>query len=310
MTISRGASCLVLGALALAAGPAHAQGEAEPNDDKTQANAFVLPAVDTPGVITGNSTSGAGAGLDYFRVRTPTRAAAGFFRHRLIARSATPGHVVSVRGLTQTGGVINPGTDPTVQTSSLSTTPPSFVQWYTSRSTAELFVRVAGTSTTTADYALDYEVAPVTEMLGPENLPAGPLTITTVGQTLVDTDLWVHDAFRDAIPGFGNDDEPDPGNTTQSTLTRTYLPGTYYLALTNYNLANHRASPAEDNWGDGNVFDFPRPIANSSTTASLDLDSLIGGVAVAAIKPGPFDVLFIRFTVAGEADLLFRDGLE
>src|SRR5262245_45516028 len=63
--------------------------ETEPNDTKAQANAIMLPLNSAAAVITGNSTSAAGAGLDYLRLTMATQApGSGFRRHRLIIQSA------------------------------------------------------------------------------------------------------------------------------------------------------------------------------------------------------------------------------
>lgn len=280
-----------------------AQVEIEPNDTKAQANLVTLPLVSTAGVIQGNSTSASGVGLDYFQVTVPPRDGL-FFRHRLIATSAIVGHTLTLRGLNQAGGI--PGTvDTELQQSSAATTPPRFVQWYTSMAGGEIFVRVSGTGLTTADYLLNYEVLPVDVIEGPIATP-GPVTITTVDQSSpqTDTDLWIYDSNGRAIPDFGNDDA-FASPTLGSTLTRTYGSGTYFLALSNFNLANEQASPEDDDFTNGPITDFPGPILNSSTTQSLDLDSLIDGVPVSATKVGPYDVVFVRF-----GDVLFADGFE
>lgn len=289
-------SLLVIGAQGL-----QAQAETEPNDTKATANLFTLPAVNTTGVITGNSVLTTGVGLDYFRVTTPVQAAPGFYRHRLIATSAIVGHTVHIRGLNQVAGVPGP-TDSTVQASSAATVPPRFIQWYTSQAGGELFVRVNGVAATTADYSLDYEIQAVTEIVGP-GMNEGSRTITTVGQSApqTDTDLWVYDSTRTAIAGFGNDDVV---GSTGSTLTRTYTPGVFHLALTNFNFANNLGSPPDDAFRTGLVVDFPGILANSSTTVNLDLDSLIDGVPQTALKTGPYDIVFISITVVVPVELI------
>jgi hypothetical protein len=298
-----GAASLI--GLGLLSGSAIAQSETEPNDSKALANLITLPTLSTPGAITGNSTSAAGAGLDYFRVTTAAQATPGFYRHRLICTSVTPGHTVNIRGLNQVAGV--PGsTDTDVQTSLTTTTPPRFIQWYTSEAAGTLFVRVNGVAATTSDYSLDYEVQPVTEVAGPAALAPGSITITTVGQSApqTDTDLWIYDSNRTAIPTFGNDDE-GAGPTLGSRLTRTYSAGTFYMAISNFNVANNQGSPPDDDFRTGPVTDFPGVIANSSATAAnLDLDSLMGGTPVTAAKAGPFDVVFVSFSVAVPVELM------
>ncbi|MCL6624587.1 MAG: hypothetical protein K6T17_08245, partial [Fimbriimonadales bacterium] len=61
-----------------------------------------------------------------------------------------------------------------------------------------IYFRVTGTSTTTADYDATLEKVPVTPVdIGV--FQPGTITITTVGRTTLDTDLWVYDANLDAI---------------------------------------------------------------------------------------------------------------
>lgn len=281
-------------------GPVVPPYETEPNDDKATANTLQLPGSNRVGVMNGNSTSSSGTGIDTFRVRTAGQAA-GFYRHRLIVQSDTPGHTISIRGLSQTTGVINPASDVTVQSSIATSTPARFIQWYTSNAPAELYVRVTGATATTDDYSLDYEVEAVTPVNGPNGLEVGEVTITTVDTTLVDTDLWVYDSARTAIPDYGNDDEPAPGATFRSRLTADFDPGVYYLAISSYNLANNLASPIEDRSRNGNVTDFPGVIVNSvSSAAGTDLDTSIGGTEVTVVRNGSFDVQFVRFTVGAQ----------
>ena len=283
--------------------------ETEPNDTKAQANAFVLPAVSTPGLITGNSTSSTGAGLDYFRLTSSAQPVTDFYLHRLIIQSATAGHTGTLRGLSQLDGVIDPASDIEFAASSTATVPPRFVQWYTSQAPAEIFVRITGTGATSANYVLDYEVQPVTEIEPPFSLAGGNITISTVGQTDTDTELWVYDENRAAIVDSGNDDEFN-GTTLQSTLTRSYPAdgSNYYAAVSSFNTGNSFASPADDDYRNGNVLDFPGAIANNVTDTNQDVDLVFtdsgGPHPVSAVKAGPYDVVFVRFFVALPVELM------
>lgn len=301
MRLSHGVSFLML----LLPAIAHGQVETEPNDTKAQANLLTLPAVTTPGVIVGNSTSAAGAGLDYFRVTTAAQATPGFYRHRLVGTSATAGHTLNIRGLDQVAGV--PGaTDSLVQASVATTTPPRFIQWYTSEAPGSLYVRVDGTAATSADYSLDYEVAAATVVETNWHLPPGTHTITSVGQSTpqTDTDLWIYDeANRTALVGYGNDDElgtASPG----SALTRFYPSATYFLAIADKNVANSLGSPPDDDFRTGIVTDFPGVIVNSSESVGLDLDTLIGPIPFTATKTVPFEVVFLKFATDFPVELI------
>ncbi len=284
--------------------------ESEANDSKATANAFTLLV---GGTITGNSISSTLTGLDYFRVKTSADVL-GIYQYRMtITTAGTAGHTGTLRGLTQTAGVINPGTDATLQTTSTLTNPPRYNQWYGFGKQEEMYYRVTGTATTTADYVSTLSRSTIT----PVNLGSyapGSITITTKGQGhTTDTDLWVYDGNLNAIPGYGNDDESiaggGTGTTLQSILTRTYAPGTYYLALTNFHFANNQASPADDDFLTGTVLDFADAAANSSTTTNLNLAFNIGGNAFAATKASQYDIYWGTFTVVPEPGTMIALGL-
>jgi hypothetical protein len=293
---------------------AFAQAEVEPNDAKGAANAVALPGSNAVGVITGNttgtSTSTPGAGsADYFRVTVPASTAGIYVNTLTITTTGTAGHTGSIRGLTQTAntcgspGTINAGTDSQFQTSSTATTPSRTNRWYTFGAASDIYYRVTGTTSTTANYSVDYTVAPVTPVAGPTSIVEGAIEISTVAQTTVDTDMWLYDSSFNPIPGAGNDDEGTAGcssGTLQSKFTRTLGPGTYYLAISRFGFANDQASPADDDFRSGTVLDFPgSAVCSSSTTTAADLDVLIGGtpVTVLGATTTGFDVQFVQFTV-------------
>jgi hypothetical protein len=295
--------------LALVPAGAEAVNETEPNDTKAQANVITLPAVSAPSFIVGTSTSAAGAGLDYFRLTTAAQATPDFYRHRLVIQSAIPGHTGTIRGLSQTSGVIDPVSDVEFQASSAATSPPRFVQWYTSEAPATVYVRVTGTAATSASYLLDYDVQPVSETVVTTANIGGQITITTVGQTSVDTDFWVYREDRTAWADRGNDDHFN-GPTSQSTLTRNYPPSMfpyYFVAISDANTANNLPSPADDDNQNGNVLDFPGATANSSAAINQVLDPLVIDAAaprlISATKAGPFDVVFFTLYVALPVEL-------
>jgi len=276
--------------------------EIEANDAKltaTTANSGGAGMVLTD-FITGTSISATGVGLDYFRVRTATAPLA-IYRHRFVITTVgAAGHTGTIRGLNQTAGVVG-ATDSTVQTSSTATTPPRMNQWYGFGKGEEIFYRVTGAAATTAPYTSTLETTTVTPISGPI-VPAGPVVITTVAQGhTTDTDLWLYDSTLTPLVGGGNDDESIAGGgsgaTLQSRLTRTLSPGTYYLAISNFNSCNNLASPIDDDFRAGIVLDLPNAHANSSTTANANVTVSIGGTQVPAIKAAAFDVVFIQFTV-------------
>jgi len=291
--------------------------ESEDNDSKVLADAFSLAAGDR---IIGNSqgaviTGGGGAtSADYFLVATAA-AAPGIYRYRLTLTTAgTAGHIGTIRGLTTTTGVPNAGTDVALQTSSASTTPARFNQWYGFGGGESIYYRVAGVTATTADYEATLERSVIT----PTNIgsfAAGSIRITTMGQTTADTEIAVYDSNFNAMDGYLNDDETTGTNTSQSNLVRDYAPGTYYLAVTGFNLASNLGSPADDDFRTGSVFDNPGAILNSSTTINQDLDFAITDSAqftftsANQLKVGAYDVNFYEFTVVPEPATMAALGL-
>ncbi|MGH7178617.1 MAG: hypothetical protein ACREJC_14665, partial [Tepidisphaeraceae bacterium] len=250
--------------------------EVEANDTKTAANlvAGMASADSITGTTTGASTTVAGvASADYFRVSTAA-AAPGIYKHQLVLTSAVVGHTGTIRGLTQTsstaGGVINTTSDTAMQTSSTATTPPRMVQWYGFGKSESIYYRVAGVAATTAPYTATLTDSAVSTTDAATVFTSGSITITTVGQTgtsQTDTDLWVYDSNFNAIATYGNDDEGPGGATLGSRLIRSYGPGaTFYIAISNFQVSNNQASPADDDFQTGAVLDFPDAVANSSTT--------------------------------------------
>jgi hypothetical protein len=289
--------------------------ETEPNDNKTQANAVVgLTAGDSiVGNSTGTSTTVPGpASADTYLITKTTPAALGIYRNRLVLTSNTLAHTGSIRGLTQSDpgaglpGVINPGTDSAFQTSSTVTTPPRFNQWYSFGRPSDMYYRVTGVATSTADYTATMETIPVVPTaIG--NYASGQIVLNWEGQGhSTDTDMWVYDAGLNAIPLYGNDDNSIAGGGTgtglQSRLQRVYAAGTYYIAVTNFGFANNLNSAADDDFKTGTVLDFPDKAVNSSTTTNLNLtftisDSLGATLQVPNTKIGPYDINWFVFTV-------------
>jgi hypothetical protein len=291
--------------------------EIEDNNSKAAANFFILNDGDgVRGTSTGSSTTVPGIGsADYFLLQNTARPL-GIYRHRLVLTSGTPGHTGTIRGLSQSdlgagiGGSINAGTDIAFQTSSATTTPARFNQWYGFGKGEQLYYRVTGTAATTAQYTATLE----TEIVKPTFLGVfnpGIITISSLnmGHT-TDTDLWVYDGNLNAIAGYGNDDTVGPPSSLQSTLKRTYAPGTYYIAISNYNVANNLPSPGDDNFRTGDVLDFPNIFANSSTSGDLQLGFTIssGGDTI-PYKEGAFDVWWGTFTVVPAPGSLALIGL-
>ncbi len=291
--------------------------EAEPNETRPAATpiSFFAPGNFIQGNTTGAVATAGAASLDQFLVKTPAMPL-GIYRNRLtITTSGTAGHVGSIRGLTQTAAAAGtwPGpvgtptaSDAAAQTSSTATTPARMDQWYGFGKREQVYYRVTGVAGTTADYQATLAVDPVTPADLGVFLP-GQITISTVGQGhTTDTALWVYDGNLNAIEGFGNDDASTNGGhtanlTTSSFLRRDYSPGTYYLAMSTFNLALSKGAPCDDNTRTDVMLDFPDAALNSSTTANVNCAFAVtdsaATTAFAATRAAAFDILWYRFSV-------------
>jgi hypothetical protein len=49
--------------------------------------------------------------------------------------------------------------------------------------------------------------------------------------------------------------------------------------------------------------DFPNVIVNNVTTLNQDVDHLIDGIPVTALKQGAFDIVFVQFVVTVPVEL-------
>jgi hypothetical protein len=249
--------------------------EIEPNE--TKATATVVAAMAPGDTLTGNSTGsvttpGAATSVDYWNITTTAAPSAGIWQYTL---AFTTNNTVTIRGLTQTNGVINPSTDTGLQTSSSASN--RIVRWYANEQPSQIYLNVTGTSATTADYVLTLartQITPTTLT----TFSAGPVFVTTVGQSPVtDTEVWLYDSTFTPIVDAGNDNEPAPGTTTQSKLWRNLPAGTYFLAMATQNLANNLASPADDRSRSRAVTDFPNVTCTSSAPAANDNQSFTIG---------------------------------
>lgn len=272
--------------------------EVEPNDSKAQANPVALPA-GSP--ITGNSTSAAGAGFDYFKVSTAPAFIA-IYRHRLVITTAgAAGHIGAIHGLGQSAGIITAASDITMQQTTTNTTPARMSQWYGFGKGESIYYVVSGAASTTSDYTSTYDAAPVAvQNLG--SFAPGSIVITTLGQGhMTDTDLLVFDGTLNPIAGFLNDDTLGPPTSLQSTLARTFPAGFYFLALSTWNLCDNRPSPADDNNRGSNVLDFPGAVAAATLASNVPLNFAVidsaGTHPFPATRPASYDVLWFRFTV-------------
>src|ERR1043165_35279 len=227
--------------------------EVEPNDSRALANGpFVMASGDLiTGTSTGQATSGGGLNtIDWFNIQ-PVAGTLGIYKHTVVLTSSTLTQRMQIRGRSQFDSFPSSADasvvfDATTGAGLLLHT----VGWYGFGRSEPIYLSVFGAATSTQPYTLTLTSTPVTPVdLG--SFPGGMITISTVGETTADTDFWVYDANFNPIPGFGNDDLPDPVAHTvlQSQMSKDLLtPGDYYLALSDYNLANDQLTPVGDRY--------------------------------------------------------------
>ncbi|MBL0870449.1 MAG: hypothetical protein IBJ18_07740 [Phycisphaerales bacterium] len=305
--------------------------ETEPNDTRATASSFTLNVGDTIcGTSTGTSTSGGGlATYDFFKIKTPAHA--GIKRNRIRVASLVAGHTLSLRGYGQTTGVINT-TESEIQASSTSSNPLRMIQWYTLGNGTDandraIYIRVGGTTSTTAQYSLNYIASDdVTPIDLSRNIRPGSVTITSIGQngaSDVDTDLWMYDSNFNPISGFGNDDTFN-STSVGSTVTRTMTDGTYYMAITRYNLANNQGSPADDDFRTGVMFENSGLLARGTSfttftppaSVNVKITDTEGDVTQAISLTEGYQIAFVKVVVAAPvtpggcnpADIACDDG--
>jgi hypothetical protein len=251
--------------------------EIEPNSIKAEATA--VNGILNGDVITGTTTgtietpgSTDVMSVDVFRVRTAALPP-GLYQHRLSLTSDTPGHIGSIRGRQGqtgtscvTGGTVTPGEGFAAQ--QLFSTP-SFNIWYGFGNQEELYYRVEGSGGTGAAYGAVLTTTPITPtVIAPPFEAGSPITISTAGLTFLDTEIVLYDSAGNLV---GQNDNECPSNISQSTLTRTLAPGTYYLGVSTYELCVDQPAPVDDGFF-GVLIDFPGCVALSYTSGPFSAD--------------------------------------
>lgn len=297
--------------------------EVEPNQTRATATPATLA---NGGAITGTCRGfaetdqlGADSTRDLWRI-TLTANPLLIQRHALqVTTSGTQGHTGVVVGVQANGGVVDPASMYSLQSTSISTVPARFCAVYTLGNAAPSFLyRITGSSSSSSPYTVTVTSTTVvpTELTFPCQLVDGPVKITTVGRTSLNTKLFLFNGDTLApIDGAVNDDTPLTATTSspQSTLTRTLAPGRYLLAVANGGTVDDRPPPVDDQLATQAIFpltESPGLLVNGSSTAtgnfSFTLTDMFGSHDVTGAKPGAFGVAFFRFTVesrCGRADL-------
>jgi len=277
--------------------------EIEPNETKATATVAAsggagMVAGDTiSGTTTGASATAGATSLDTFRVKTAA-AELGIYRYQLALSSTTLFQTGTIRGLTQTSTGIAAASDVAVQTSSATTNPARFNQWYGFGRQEEIYYRVTGTATSTGSYTSTLTRDRVDAVAIPGTSLPGLVTVQpdlTTANAL-DTDYWVYDSSFNAVPTFGHDNLDFPG------VSRTLAAGTYYVAMAVVNLANNQPAATDDTTRTGNVLDFPNAIACSSTVihASISAQTVdsAGITNTATSNRDAYGIAWFSFVVA------------
>jgi len=277
--------------------------ETEPNDTKAQSN-VITSAIDDSicGVSRGGDPSGTDFSTDIIKVTTPAHT--GVRRHQARIFSNTLAPPMTLLGRSQAGGV--PTSDTVSIQPALEQPDGNVVTWYTagfdpSPDARSVFIGVAGTDLASGQYKVQIigndsvQPASIARTLRP-----GAITISTAGTTGVDTDLWIMDSTFALIPAWGNDDRPQAADL-QSTLTRTFAPGTYYLALGLFQTAFSEPSPSDDRFRDGALTDFPGALicgTPDTQSRNFTITDQTGSLLVATASTLPHEILFFKLVVS------------
>jgi hypothetical protein len=296
--------------------------EIEPNDSKAEAT--LIPNLASGETFTGFQLSGTADGsVDYFRVQTAP-APLGIYWHRLRTFTPHPSgvgtgeHFPFILGQRFESGVVLP----TVEDIAQSGVRPGerFNDYYAFGMGESVYLKI--THNPLAGEIGGYEVTLTTHQITPVDIGVfvpGSITIDTrerarnFGGGQHNTDLWIYDSQLNAIPGYGNDTSTDgaPFNSG-AKLTRDYSPGTYFMALSAYDLINDQVNPPDDpSSAVGRVLDFPDAVLSSYSTsgsqAGSDLDfgvtDGLGTREFTAVKPDSvYGVYWAQFRVAVSGD--------
>ena len=273
--------------------------EVEPNDTKDFANA-VDPPLEPGDDIFGKIDPG--GDVDYFLVRTAPLGG-GLWLQSLVITPNIPDRTGHIHGFRQNNGVIDPNSNVVVQESTSVAGSAQYNQWYSFGGGDQFYYSVTGDSpSATVQYHATLEATPVTPHVIGTTFVEGMIKIETFAPP--DTDLWVYNGMGEAMGGYGNDDELGVF-TGESELWRPYGPGTYYLALTDRNFANHLPSPDDDNYRNGKVLEFEGMAVNSNLARPWNLDFGISdqyghSALLRGRKSGPYEIEWFEFTVVPE----------
>lgn len=269
--------------------------ETENNNNKAGANAFTLAAGDIlTGSTTGTSTTTAGNGsADFFRVRT-TAAPSAIYLHSL-TRTTAAAHSGAIMGVGQTGA-------PSDTTTLQSATSSNVYKWYGFGRQEEHYFRVTGSTATTAAYEFSYSSTVINPINGGVFDTGGantPGAFTFKHKGAIDGEIFLFDSNLNEIGH--NDDDNTVVTGLSSRLDANLLPGTYYIAIGDFNTASRTQNGATANGGNANYAD------RSTTGNRTDFtDLLVRSSGLARAANGDFG-LSLAFN-GGAAAITESDG--
>ncbi|MCC6686662.1 MAG: PEP-CTERM sorting domain-containing protein [Fimbriimonadaceae bacterium] len=270
---------------ALAVGPAASfavnWAETEANDTWLTPNVTTgVVAGDTfSGVTTGTSTTTAGlASADHFKVGMAAQAM-GIYRNRLELTNS-PGHVGALVGRTSSTTSM---ASSAIQSTSTTTSPARFNQWYSFGTAHEVLYKVTGAATTTAGYSAVLTQSLVTPtVLAAITAGSHTLHVGMSGGT-TDSEIMIFDTAGNVL-GL-NDDIGTGTATLNSQVVFNFVAGQQYIiGVGRHNTASNSAQAPGDYQG-ASYFTTGNYVASSSsstatTTAILSLDGNAVGTSV------------------------------
>ena len=297
--------------------------ETESNNDKTTANVLNLGTA-TSATISGTSATSADA--DYFRINT-SYTTAGIYQNQLQLSNGTQ-NIGRIRGLSQTAGVINAGTNTPFQTSPSNSTPRplGFNQYYSfggAGKTQSVYYSVAGAGSAVGGA---YTATFTSTLITPTDIGRigqGDITfsaLANIGSSGVATNTSIvvldsnYNVYYDNVPSSATRGYAATNDNASAgfALKRRFDPGTYYVAVGISTLAtNQAAAPDEASTSKNNqVLDFGNVLATTNTfyngnngntrPADFSLTNSYGNVVYTSsgqVIPSLYAVNFYRFTV-------------
>lgn len=285
--------------------------ESEPNNSKDTAD---MAVIFDAGTSTLNGVTTSESDVDYWRIATSLNASAGRARYQLLIRSDSGEHRLTLRGNSQTNGVVDTNSDVAVQEAAPLGDGNTGLVFYGAPQ-AFVYVEVEPLTPDAGAYRLDLRWEQFAEQdLGV--FEPGSIEISTLNQGHnTNTDLWVDAEFSPT--SVGNDDSIDPPSQ-QSRLVRTLSAGPYALILSDSNLAAGRRSPADDGNRNEPVVDFGGTIAAENPSAapidlSFSITDVNGTRSFEAQRDEPFEAKWFGFRLGndplGLGACCFGDGV-